>query len=68
MPTDSESVDTIVANTKMTAIEARHYLEHKQPIGRLITTDEVVLAVQYCLANAAVTGQGLNVDGGLVQS
>ena len=67
-PMTDGSVETIVATTRMTAAEARHYLEHKQPIGRLITTDEVVLAVQYCLANAAVTGQGLNVDGGLVQS
>jgi NAD(P)-dependent dehydrogenase (short-subunit alcohol dehydrogenase family) len=67
-PMTDGSVETIVANTKMTAAEARQYLEHKQPIGRLITTDEVVEAVRYCLANAAVTGQGINVDGGLVQS
>ena len=62
------SVDTIVATTKMSADQARAYLEHKQPIGRLITTAEVVEAVRYCLVNGAVTGQGLNVDGGLVQS
>jgi NAD(P)-dependent dehydrogenase (short-subunit alcohol dehydrogenase family) len=67
-PMTDGSVETIVATTRMTAAEARHYLEHKQPIGRLITTDEVVEAVRYCLANAAVTGQGLNVDGGFSQS
>jgi NAD(P)-dependent dehydrogenase (short-subunit alcohol dehydrogenase family) len=62
------SVDMIVASTRLSAAEARTYLENKQPIGRLITTDEVVEAVRYCLANSAVTGQGLNVDGGLLQS
>ena len=67
-PMTDGSVETIVATTRMTAPEARLYLEHRQPIGRLITTDEVVEAVRYCLANAAVTGQGLNVDGGAIQS
>ena len=62
------SVDIIVATTKLNAEQARTYLEQKQPIGRLITTAEVVEAVKYCLANGAVTGQGLNVDGGLLQS
>ena len=67
-PMTDGAVATIVATTGMTGAEARQYLEHRQPIGRLITTDEVVEAVRYCLANAAVTGQGLNVDGGAIQS
>jgi hypothetical protein len=29
--------------------------------------EEVAAAVLLCVANAAVTGQGLNVDGGAVQ-
>lgn len=62
------SVETIVATTRLNAEQARSYLENKQPIGRLITTTEVVEAVRYCLVNGAVTGQGLNVDGGLMQS
>jgi len=47
--------------------EARRILERKQPIGRLITVDEVVDAVWFCVVNGGVSGQGLNVDGGAVQ-
>jgi polyribonucleotide nucleotidyltransferase len=36
--------------------------------GSLITADEVADAVWFCVGNGAVTGQGLNVDGGAVQS
>jgi NAD(P)-dependent dehydrogenase (short-subunit alcohol dehydrogenase family) len=43
-------------------------LEAMQPIGRLVTADEVADAVTYLVGNAAVTGQGLDVDGGLLQS
>jgi hypothetical protein len=39
-----------------------------QPIGRLVTVDEVAAAVMLCVANGAISGQGLNVDGGAVQS
>ena len=42
-------------------------LERRQPIGRLVTADEVADAVLLCVANAAITGQGINVDGGAVQ-
>jgi 3-hydroxybutyrate dehydrogenase len=62
------SVRTIAATTGRTPDEARRILERKQPIGRLITVDEVVAAVLYCVANGAVTGQGINVDGGAEQS
>jgi NAD(P)-dependent dehydrogenase (short-subunit alcohol dehydrogenase family) len=47
--------------------DARRFLEQKQPIGRLITVDEVAEAVWFCVANGGFTGQGLNVDGGAVQ-
>lgn len=47
--------------------EARRFLELKQPIGRLITVDEVAESVWFCVANGGVTGQGINVDGGAVQ-
>ena len=40
----------------------------RQPIGRLVTPDEVADAVLLCVASAAITGQGINVDGGAVQS
>ena len=40
----------------------------KQPTGRLVTPDEVADVVLLCLANASITGQAINVDGGAVQS
>ena len=46
---------------------ARQVLERKQPIGRLIAPGEVADAVWFCVSAAAVTGQGINVDGGTVQ-
>jgi NAD(P)-dependent dehydrogenase (short-subunit alcohol dehydrogenase family) len=48
--------------------DARAALARRQPIGRLIEPEEVAEAVRFCLVNAAVTGQGINVDGGAVQS
>jgi NAD(P)-dependent dehydrogenase (short-subunit alcohol dehydrogenase family) len=46
---------------------ARQALERKQPIGRLIAPGEVADAVWFCVSAPAVTGQGINVDGGTVQ-
>jgi NAD(P)-dependent dehydrogenase (short-subunit alcohol dehydrogenase family) len=48
--------------------EIRGMLEAMQPIGRLITTEEVAGAVAYLVGSGAVTGLGLDVDGGLLQS
>jgi NAD(P)-dependent dehydrogenase (short-subunit alcohol dehydrogenase family) len=48
--------------------QARSALEARQPIGRLITPEEVAGAVWFCVASEAVTGQAINVDGGTVQS
>jgi NAD(P)-dependent dehydrogenase (short-subunit alcohol dehydrogenase family) len=62
------TVAGIVERTGRTEDEARRILERKQPIGRLITAAEVADAVWFCIANPAVTGQGINVDGGAVQS
>ncbi|MGH3735904.1 MAG: SDR family NAD(P)-dependent oxidoreductase [Micromonosporaceae bacterium] len=67
-PMTDGSVAWIAENTDRTAAEARRTLERKQPIGRLITVDEVADAVWFCIENSAVTGQGLNVDGGAIQS
>ncbi|MBA3783331.1 MAG: 3-hydroxyacyl-CoA dehydrogenase, partial [Nocardioides sp.] len=39
-----------------------------QPIGRLVDPAEVASAVMLCVENGAINGQGLNVDGGAVQS
>jgi NAD(P)-dependent dehydrogenase (short-subunit alcohol dehydrogenase family) len=64
-PMTDANVEMMAATTRMTAAEARAYLENVQPIGRLITVDEVVEAVRYCVANGAVTGQAVSVDGGI---
>ncbi len=62
------TVNTITTTSGRTAEQARAVLERKQPIGRLITADEVASAVWFCIDNAAMSGQGVNVDGGAVQS
>lgn len=67
-PMTDGTVATIVATTGRTAEQARDLLARKQPMGRLVAPDEVAEAVWFCVANAAVTGQAINVDGGAVQS
>jgi NAD(P)-dependent dehydrogenase (short-subunit alcohol dehydrogenase family) len=67
-PMTDGSVDAIAAATGRTPAQAREALERRQPIGRLVTVDEVADAVLLCVASGAVTGQGINVDGGAVQS
>jgi NAD(P)-dependent dehydrogenase (short-subunit alcohol dehydrogenase family) len=63
-----DTVATISAVTGRSPEQARQALERRQPIGRLVTPDEVADAVLLCVASAAITGQGINVDGGAVQS
>jgi NAD(P)-dependent dehydrogenase (short-subunit alcohol dehydrogenase family) len=67
-PMTGATIDGIVAASGRTAEQARQALERKQPIGRLITPDEVAAAVWFCVESAATTGQGINVDGGAVQT
>jgi NAD(P)-dependent dehydrogenase (short-subunit alcohol dehydrogenase family) len=67
-PMTDHTIAGIVARTGRTPERARSIIEHKQPIGRLVTPDEVAEAVWFCVANAAVTGQGVNIDGGAIQS
>jgi NAD(P)-dependent dehydrogenase (short-subunit alcohol dehydrogenase family) len=67
-PMTDETVAGISERTGRSPEEARVILEHKQPIGRLVTPDEVAVTVWFCVSNGAVTGQGVNVDGGAVQS
>ncbi len=67
-PMTEATVRSIVEKTGRSAQEARAVLERKQPTGRLVTTDEVAEAVWACVANPGITGQGINVDGGAVQS
>jgi NAD(P)-dependent dehydrogenase (short-subunit alcohol dehydrogenase family) len=67
-PMTQSSIENIVATTGRTPEEARRILERKQPIGRLITPEEVADAVWFCVESAAMSGQAVNVDGGAVQS
>jgi NAD(P)-dependent dehydrogenase (short-subunit alcohol dehydrogenase family) len=69
---DTPMTDATVANiaelTGRTVDDARAALENKQPSGRLITPDEVASAVSFCIANEALNGQAITVDGGAVQT
>lgn len=67
-PMTDASVATIAARTGRGPEQARQVLANQQPIGRLITVEEVASAVLFCVDNGAVTGQAINVDGGTVQS
>ncbi len=67
-PMTDESVANISAGTGRSAEEARSILANSQPIGRLVTASEVASAAMLCVDNGAINGQGLNVDGGAVQS
>jgi NAD(P)-dependent dehydrogenase (short-subunit alcohol dehydrogenase family) len=63
-----DTVEAMSARLGITADEARSLLTRRQPIGRLVTPDEVASAVLACVDNGAINGQGINVDGGAVQS
>lgn len=67
-PMTASTVATISTTTGRSETEARGTLARRQPIGRLIDPEEVADAVLLCVHSAAITGQGLNVDGGAVQS
>jgi NAD(P)-dependent dehydrogenase (short-subunit alcohol dehydrogenase family) len=67
-PMTDESVAGIATGTGRSPEAAREILANMQPIGRLVTVEEVASAVMLCVDNAAVNGQGINIDGGSVQS
>jgi NAD(P)-dependent dehydrogenase (short-subunit alcohol dehydrogenase family) len=67
-PMTAATIGNIVTRTGRTSDQARSALEARQPIGRLITPEEVAGAVWFCVASESVTGQAINVDGGTVQS
>ncbi|MBA2773170.1 MAG: SDR family oxidoreductase, partial [Nocardioidaceae bacterium] len=67
-PMTDATVAGIVAKTGRSLEKARQILADKQPSRRLVTADEVAAAVWACVANGSINGQGLNVDGGAVQS
>jgi NAD(P)-dependent dehydrogenase (short-subunit alcohol dehydrogenase family) len=67
-PMTARTVANIAATTGRTEEAARQALMRQQPIGRLIDPAEVADAVELCVHSAAITGQGINVDGGAIQS
>jgi 3-hydroxybutyrate dehydrogenase len=67
-PMTDATVAGIVGLTGRTEEEARAILAAKQPTGRLVTPEEVVDVVWLCITNGSLNGQGINVDGGAVQS
>lgn len=67
-PMTERTVRDISARSDRTAEQARQALARRQPIGRLIDPDEVAQAVRLCVDSGAINGQGINVDGGAVQS
>lgn len=67
-PMTDRTVADIAERTGRGPEAARAALAAKQPNGRLVTVDEVADAVWLCVTNAALNGQGVNVDGGGVQS
>jgi NAD(P)-dependent dehydrogenase (short-subunit alcohol dehydrogenase family) len=66
-PMTDQSVTNIATGTGRSEDDARAILANMQPIGRLVTVDEVASAVMLCVDNAAISGQGINIDGGAVQ-
>jgi len=67
-PMTDGSIANVVAHTGRDAHAVRDYFASQQPTGRLITVEEVATAVQFCLDSPSVSGQGIEVDGGAVQS
>ena len=67
-PMTERSIAGISARTGKSPEDAAKLLARKQPIGRLIDPDEVADAVSMLVHNGGINGQGINVDGGAVQS
>ncbi|MDN5746618.1 MAG: SDR family oxidoreductase [Nocardioidaceae bacterium] len=67
-PMTDQSVADISGRSTRSEAEVRHLLERKQPIKRLVTTEEVADVVALCVTNGAINAQGINIDGGAVQS
>ena len=67
-PMTDATVAAISARTGRDLAAARAVLAAKQPIGRLITAEEVADVVAVCVASGAINGQGIVVDGGGVHS
>ncbi len=67
-PMTDATVAGIVELTGRSEDDARAILAGRQPTGRLVSPEEVADVVWMCVTNGSVNGQGINVDGGAVQS
>lgn len=67
-PMTDESIENISARTGKTPDEARDLLARRQPNHRLVDPGEVADTILLCVENGAINGQGINIDGGAVQS
>lgn len=62
-PMTATTVQRIVDKTGRTAEQASASIADKQPIGRLVTVEEVAEAVWSCAANGAMTGAAVPLGG-----
>ncbi|HET7385917.1 MAG TPA: SDR family NAD(P)-dependent oxidoreductase [Nocardioidaceae bacterium] len=67
-PMTEQTVESIAERTGRTHEQAHDLLARRQPTRRLVEPAEVADAVLACVDNASINGQGINVDGGAVQS
>jgi NAD(P)-dependent dehydrogenase (short-subunit alcohol dehydrogenase family) len=67
-PMTDDSVEQIAARTGKSHDEARELLARRQPNHRLVEPREVAQTVLLCIENSAINAQGINIDGGAVQS
>ncbi len=67
-PMTDATVAALATRLGTSEADARTVFEKRQPIHRLIRPEEVAAAVLACVENGAINGQGINVDGGAVQS
>jgi NAD(P)-dependent dehydrogenase (short-subunit alcohol dehydrogenase family) len=67
-PMTDSGIANITAKTKLSEAEARAALEKLSPQNRLITSAEVAHVVKMLVSDEArgITGQAINVDGGMV--
>ena len=67
-PMTQATIDNIVARTQMTGAQARETLEKTSPQQRLITPEEVAAVTVFLAQDISygITGQAINVDGGMV--
>lgn len=67
-PMTDNTVANMVKRTKMSEADARGYLEKLSPQNRLVTSEEVAHVALFLLDDEArgITGQAINVDGGMV--